>query len=119
ASAALQLRLARAVGLAAFDDTVRTLVLVPPGPGGRFRVDPAVLAGASSEPSPLEVPVDLVFDGAAPAVVVRSEAGVRAGGPPAPEVRVELPLDRRIDVSVPAAGAGRPPFGIALLPAPR
>lgn len=143
ASAALHLRIARGVRLAGFDETVRALVLVPPGLGGRLRID---AAGAHPEsPGVLASPVDLIHEASAPALVVRSEAGVRvraahavtggerpgvpspsAPSPSAPSAevptaetqvpRIALPLEARVDVEVRAPGGAGPPFGIVLRP---
>lgn len=126
ASAALHLRLARGVRLAGFDETVRALVLVPPGIGGRLRIDAAGMHDGS--PGALTHPVDLILEPAARALLVRSDAAVRVGAPSleAPSLEtpsldangpaIKLPLEARVDVEVRTAGGAGPPFGIVLRP---
>lgn len=107
ASLLLELQGAAAAGRAA------RLLLLAPGPGGRVRVSGR--EGAHFGVHGLAHDVCLELDGGA--LRWSCEGGARpAGGEPALEILVPLPVPARLDLAFGAAPDRLAPFGVALLP---
>lgn len=102
-------------GAAAASRAARLLLLAP-GPGGRVRISGR--EGSHFGVHGLAHDVSLQLDGGA--LRWSCEGGARpAGGDPALEVLVPLPVSSRLDLAFGAAPERLAPFGVAILPSPR